>query len=114
MLIVDDHDTFRATASRLLSADGFSVVGEAVDAESAVEAVSRLRPDVLLLDVMLPGTDGFEVVEILEAAGSLPQTVLVSSRDESTYRRRLEVSAARGFISKSDLSGAALESLLAP
>jgi DNA-binding NarL/FixJ family response regulator len=114
VVIVDDHETFRATARQLLSAEGFAVVGEAADAASAVATVCRLRPDVLLLDVMLPGPDGFAVVEILAAAGCLPQTVLISSRQASTFRRRLATTPARGFISKADLSGAALEALLTP
>lgn len=112
MVIVDDHDTFRAAARQLLDGAGFAVVGEAIDAATAVEAVLRLRPDVLLLDVMLPGTDGFTVIQTLDAADCLPQTILVSSRSASTFRGRLATSAARGFLSKSDLSRAALEALL--
>jgi DNA-binding NarL/FixJ family response regulator len=112
VVIVDDHETFRATARQLLNAEGFVVVGEAIDASSAVETVSRLRPDVLLLDVVLPGADGFAVIDMLVAAGHLPQTVLISSRQASTFRRRMATTPARGFISKDDLSGSALEALL--
>jgi DNA-binding NarL/FixJ family response regulator len=112
VVIVDDHETFRTTARQLLSSGGFAVVGEATDAESAVATVSRLQPDVLLIDVMLPGADGFAVVDLLAAAGRLPATVLVSSRVESTFRRRLSSTPACGFLNKSDLSAAALEALL--
>src|SRR3954465_15446950 len=59
ILIVDDHPSFRASARRLLEADGFEVVGEALDGESAFEAVRELRPEIVLLDVQLPGLDGF-------------------------------------------------------
>ena len=114
VVIVDDHETFRATARQLLNAEGFVVVGEAFDAPSAVETVSRLRPDVLLLDVVLPGVDGFAVIDMLAATGHLPQTVLISSRQAWTFRRRLATTPARGFISKADLSGKALEALLIP
>jgi DNA-binding NarL/FixJ family response regulator len=112
MVIVDDHATFRAAARQLLDGGAFLVVGEAADAATAVETVSRLHPDVLLLDVMLPDSDGFAVIESLAAANCLPQTVLVSSRHASTFRGRLGASAARGFLSKSDLSQAAVEALL--
>jgi Response regulator containing a CheY-like receiver domain and an HTH DNA-binding domain len=112
VVIVDDHETFRATARQLLSGEGFVVVGEAYDVSSAVETVSRLHPDVLLLDVMLPGADGFAVVDMLALAGFLPDTVLISSRRASTFRRRLAATPARGFLSKADLSGAALEAIL--
>ena len=65
VLIVDDHEGFRAAAHALLEAEGFVVVGEAGDGPGAVEAVGRLRPDVVLLDVQLPGIDGFGVAELL-------------------------------------------------
>ena len=54
VLIVDDHQSFRRLASRLLMASGFTVVGEAADAASALESVAMLTPDVVLLDMMLP------------------------------------------------------------
>ena len=63
VLIVDDHAPFRALARMLLVADGFDVVGEAVDGADALVAAHDLRPDVVLLDVQLPGEDGFAVAE---------------------------------------------------
>jgi DNA-binding NarL/FixJ family response regulator len=105
VLIVDDHDAFRAAARALLEADGFDVVGEAADGASALSAVAELRPDVLLLDVQLPDFDGFAVADRLPADG--PVVVLTSSRTVTSFRRRL---AATGwpFIPKSELSGEAL------
>jgi DNA-binding NarL/FixJ family response regulator len=112
VLIVDDHAPFRALARALLQLEGFEVVGEAADAQSALDAVGRLRPSVVLLDVQLPDLDGFEVARRLAAAGDPPAIVLVSTRDSSSYRRRLADSPARGFIPKSDLSGAAVAALV--
>ena len=112
VLIVDDHEPFRARARALLEADGFEVVGEAADGESALEASHRLRPAVMLLDVHLPGLDGFAVAERLAAEADSPMVVLVSSRGAETYRRRLQASPARGFIAKAELSGECLASLL--
>jgi DNA-binding NarL/FixJ family response regulator len=109
VLIVDDHAGFRAGARALLTADGFDVVGEAADGEAALEAVRRLRPEVVLLDIQLPGLDGFEVAERL--AGG-PAVVLISSRGPEAFRRRLARSPARGFIAKAELSGPCLASLL--
>lgn len=113
VLIVDDHAAFRERAQALLQGDGFDVVGEAADGEAAIEAARRLRPDVVLLDVQLPGIDGFEVAERLAAGPDPPAVVLISSRGADTYRRRLEGSPARGFIAKAELSGEGLSSLLA-
>ena len=87
-------------------------MGEAADALSAIDAVGRLRPNVVVLDIQLPDLDGFEVARRLAQAGDPPVIVLVSSRDSSAYRRRLANSPARGFIPKSDLSGAAVAALV--
>lgn len=61
VLIVDDHEGFRQVARALLEAAGIRVVGEAADGESAIAEAERLRPQLVLLDVQLPGIDGFEV-----------------------------------------------------
>jgi CheY-like chemotaxis protein len=112
VLIVDDHAPFRAVARALLPLEGFAVVGEAADALSALDAVGRLRPDVVMLDIQPSVLDGFEVARRLAQAGDPPVIVLVSSRDRSAYRRRLAGSPARGFIPNSDLSGAAVAALV--
>jgi len=112
VLIVDDHDGFRAFARALLRSEGFEVVGESGDGESAMRAVEQLRPDVVLLDVQLPDLDGFEVAARLAADEAPPAVVLVSTRHAGSYRRRLAETSARGFISKGDLSGAALAAVL--
>jgi DNA-binding NarL/FixJ family response regulator len=112
VLIVDDHPTFRATAHALLEAEGFEVVGEAEDGESALEAATRLQPDVVLLDVQLPDIDGFEVASRLTSNGSKAQVVLVSSRDGADFGPLVERSGAVGFIPKAELSGAAVSNLL--
>lgn len=77
VLIVDDHPSFRRFARRLFEEAGFAVVGEAADGRSAVESVQALRPDLVLLDVMLPDMSGVEVADALPAATSV---LLVSSR----------------------------------
>ena len=110
IVIVDDHPSFRRCARAVLEADGFAVVGEAEDGEGALTAIGELHPDAVLLDVQLPDMDGFAVLEQLGEAG--PAVVLVSSRDVSDYNGLIASSGARGFISKADLSGAAVRSLL--
>ena len=112
VLIVDDHPSFRATARALLLAEGYEVVGEAPDGESAVEAAKALRPDLVLLDVQLPDIDGFEVARRLRANGSAPAIVLTSSRDASEFGSLVDESGARGFVPKAELSGAAIAALI--
>ena len=114
VLVVDDHAGFRATARRLLEGDGWTVIGEAEDAASALTAVSALQPDVVLLDIGLPGIDGFEVAERLAVAtDGGPAVVLVSSRDRSAYGGRLAASPAIGFVAKDELDGPGLRALVA-
>jgi CheY-like chemotaxis protein len=97
VLVVDDHAEFRSVAS-------------------ALAAVTRLRPDVVLLDVQLPDIDGFVVAERLasdhDERHPNPAVVLVSSRAASSYRRRLAACPTVGFINKKDLSAAAVTALL--
>ena len=112
VLIVDDHAGFRAGARALLEADGFRVLGEAETGEAGIAAARRLAPDVVLLDVQLPGIDGFAVAEQLAGEAEPPAVVLISSREEGAFRRRLAGSPARGFIAKAELSGECLISLL--
>jgi DNA-binding NarL/FixJ family response regulator len=113
ILIVDDHPSFRSTARVLLQAEGFEVVGEAEDGDSAVRAAQELRPDVVLLDVQLPDFDGFEVARRLATTnGGSPVVILTSSRDAADFGPLVEDSGARGFVPKAELSGAALSALL--
>jgi DNA-binding NarL/FixJ family response regulator len=112
LLIVDDHAGFRASARALLEAEGFDVIGEAADGAQALRAVAELQPEIVLLDIQLPGLDGIEVAEQLAATADPPAVVLVSSRDAAAYGPRLRGTAVRGFIPKSALSGEALAALV--
>jgi len=113
VLIVDDHPSFRASARAILEAEGFDVIGEANDGSSAETAIAALRPDVVLLDVQLPDTDGFEICrECLAKNGYNPRIVLVSSRDAADYGELISRCGATGFIAKAELSGEALAALV--
>lgn len=112
VLIVDDYAPFRARAKALLEAEGFRVVGEAATAGEAVAAAERNRPDLVLLDVHLPDSDGFDAAERLTSAARGVNVVLVSSRDYSNFAALVQRSGARGFLPKAELSGARLAQLL--
>ena len=93
------------------SSTDFVVVGEAADGAEAVVECARLHPDVVLLDVLLPGEDGFEIAHRLVVDGA-PAVVLTSTRDASAYARRLATTPARGFVPKQELSGEAIARIL--
>ena len=96
----------------MLEGEGFSVVGEAGDAMEALEAVERLRPAIVLLDIQLPGRDGFTVADHLAASEDPPAVVLISSRSADAYGQRLAAASVRGFITKAELTGRALAELV--
>jgi DNA-binding NarL/FixJ family response regulator len=112
VLIVDDHESFRRLASRLVVASGFTVVGEAADATSAIRQAKVLEPDVVLLDVMLPDRSGIDVARELAVAPRPPRVVLTSSRGRSDFGAGFEWPGGCEFIPKHQLSGATLGALL--
>ncbi|WAZ25665.1 response regulator transcription factor [Streptomyces cinnabarinus] len=111
--MIDDHEAFRASARLLLEADGFVVVAESATGVDGVRAADRYGPELVVLDVRLPDIDGFEVAGRLARLADPPQVVLVSSRPAVTYGPRVDRAPVRGFLLKSELSGAALRLLLA-
>ena len=114
VLIVDDHPSFRASARRLLEAEGFDVIGEAGDGHAAIAAAQQLQPDLVLLDVQLPDLNGFEVAARIAALRLDSAVILTSSRNAAEYGALVAETPVRGFVPKAELSGAALTGLLTP
>jgi DNA-binding NarL/FixJ family response regulator len=112
VLIIDDHAAFRESASALLEAEGFDVVGTAADGREALAEVERLQPEIVLVDIQLPGLDGFGVAERLAESAAAPTVILISSRDAGAYGSRVGEAPVRGFLAKRSLSGAALAGLV--
>ena len=112
LLIVDDSAAFRAAARALLEAQAWTVVGEAPDGAAALRAVAELEPQVVLLDVVLPDANGFDVAETIAGLPRPPRIVMCSTHGPQTFGRRLADSPAAGFLPKSELSNAALIGIL--
>jgi DNA-binding NarL/FixJ family response regulator len=109
VLIVDDHATFRRFARRLLEESGYEVVGEADSVAAAVEATVRLRPAVVLLDILLPDGSGLDAVSRLSPTAMV---VLTSSRSADAFGVALDDVPARGFIPKSAFSAHRFSALI--
>ena len=105
VLIVDDHPSFREAARLALETDGFIVIGAVADGESAVIETLRRQPDIVLLDVGLPGMTGFEAASRLRDAASSAAILLASSRERSDFGPLIVDSGANGFVQKEQLSG---------
>jgi DNA-binding NarL/FixJ family response regulator len=115
VLVADDHDVVRRGVRSLLqSQPGFEVCGEASDGDQAVEQAQRLRPDIAVLDITMPGLNGLEATRAI--AEKVPRTrVLILTMHESEQVVREVLNAgARGYVLKSDADRdlvAALEAL---
>ena len=105
VLVVDDHAGFRSRARMLLEAEGYDVIAEAGDGQTAIAKAGRLGPDIVLLDVQLPDLDGFDVAARITGGEDAPMVILTSSRDWSDSPDLIARSGARGFVRKDQLSG---------
>jgi two-component system response regulator MtrA len=92
-MIVDDHGGFRAVCRALLESEGFEVVGEAANGRDAVSVASRLLPAIVLLDVHLPGMDGFAVCRTIRRDGDLPIIMITARSETADVVRGLEAGA---------------------
>jgi CheY-like chemotaxis protein len=108
ILIVDDSPHFRAAVTALLDARGFDVLESAADGEQALAAVDGKCPDGILLDINLPGSDGFAVAARLAAACSGARIVLTSAEVEHVPAEVLRACAASAFVPKEELAVADL------
>jgi CheY-like chemotaxis protein len=114
ILIVDDSPHFRAVAVELLTARGFDLVEAAADGEQALAAVADGCPDGILLDINLPGSDGFTVSSSLAAACPAARIVLTSADVHDVPAEILKTCAAIAFVPKEELAAADLSALFRP
>src|SRR5919108_5704700 len=102
ILLVDDHPLTRSALAGLLQQHGFDVVGEAADGAEAIDAAGRLHPDLVLLDLSMPGVDGLTALPRLrEAAPDCEVVVLTASGTEDNLLGAIRAGAA-GYLLKSE------------
>lgn len=101
ILIVDDHPVVREGLAQQISREpGLEVCGEAGNAMDAMEAVSRTRPDLVLVDINLPGRSGLELIRDIRAISPRLPILVLSMHDESVFAERVLRAGGRGYVSK--------------
>lgn len=102
VLLVDDQEPFlRAMTSVVEETDGFEVVGQAESGEESLVIAAASRPDLVLMDVNLPGIDGLEATRRLRAGDSPPVVLLLSTYDEDAGEDFVAESGATAYVTKS-------------
>ena len=111
VLIVDDQAPFREAARTVVElTDGFEVVGEAETGEASVQAAAELQPDLVLMDVNLPGIDGLEATrQILSAGSGRVVVLLLSTYEYDEYAPKAAESGAAAYIPKAEFEPDRLE-----
>ncbi|TMF85487.1 MAG: response regulator transcription factor [Chloroflexi bacterium] len=103
VLIVDDQAPFRDAARAVVEAtDGFDVIGESSTGEASVDATQQLKPDLVLMDVNLPGINGLDATRrILRDSNGVVVVLLLSTYDEEDYASKAAECGASAYIAKS-------------
>jgi DNA-binding NarL/FixJ family response regulator len=110
--LTDDHPKVRASIRHLLEqAMDIVVVGEASDGAEALRLVADLAPDILLLDVEMPGMSGVEVARRLKAAGAPVRVLALSAYDDEQYVGELLATGAAGYLTKDEAPEAIVEAV---
>jgi len=103
ILIVDDHPTFRRGLVAAITEHADLVVcGEAEDAQKALEAMRRLKPDIAIIDISLPGTNGIELIKQMAAEQPGLAFLVLSMHDETYFALRALRAGARGYVMKAE------------
>ncbi|QJQ94264.1 MULTISPECIES: UvrY/SirA/GacA family response regulator transcription factor [Halomonadaceae] len=101
VLVADDHHLVRTSIARLLdSEEGITVIGEAVSGEEAVSKARLLRPDIVLMDIRMPGIGGLEATRKIAKGMADIKVLVLTAFLEETFAQRLLDAGASGFITK--------------
>ncbi len=102
VLMVDDHPTIRLAVRMLLERERFQVIGESGDGIEAVQMARQLRPDIVILDIGLPGLDGMEVIKRLKNMEPVPRIMVLTGQPADLYVRRCMDAGISAFVNKDE------------
>ncbi len=113
VLIVDDHPIVRLSLRLLLERERFDVVGEVGNGSEVAQVARELRPDVVILDIGLPGLDGMEVIKRLQCLEPVPKIMVLTGQATDLYVRRCLDAGIGAFVTKEEDHDALLFALKA-
>jgi DNA-binding NarL/FixJ family response regulator len=103
ILIVDDHPMMRQGLGQLISAESdLAICGEANNAENALDLINTVKPDLVLVDISLPGKNGLELIKDFQALQPGLHVLVISMHDESLFAERVLRAGGRGYIMKQE------------
>ncbi|KKO46791.1 hypothetical protein WG68_02235 [Arsukibacterium ikkense] len=103
LLLIDDHPVFRCGLAALIEAEAdLKICGEAESVSTALQLIPKLKPDMLVLDLLLAEGDGLQLLKHLRAQGSKLPILVMSMYDEQLFAERVIKAGANGYINKTD------------
>ena len=112
ILLVDDHELVRRGIRSLLEAEeDFEVCAEASNGRVAVDLAQELKPDVVVMDIALPGLNGIEATRRIRKSGNRPEVLALSLHESEHFAREVLAAGARGYVFKSDAAQEVVEAV---
>ena len=112
VLLVDDNENFLKTLVRYVATfPNVEIAGKVASGEEAVKLCGKLKPDLVLMDVKMPGLDGFEAARIIKTLDNPPRILLLSFNDHPEYRLEALSAGADGYLSKAEISSGLLRQI---
>ncbi len=112
VLLVDDNESFLETLIRYVKTfPSVQIVGKAVSGEEALKQCNRLKPDLVLMDIKMPGINGFETTRIIKSIENPPKVLLLSFNENPEYKTESIRSGADGYLAKSEISSGLLRQI---
>ena len=104
LLVEDSQELLKALKEYFLRSHGFPVVGSAESGVSAIQKVRELKPDLVFMDISMPGMNGLEATREIKRLSNPPRVIMLTSHDDPEYKRASAAAGADGFISKTELT----------
>lgn len=104
LLVEDSQDLLKALKEYFHRSHGFPVVGSAESGITAIQKVQELKPDLVFMDISMPGMNGLEATRVIKGLSNPPRVIMLTTHDDPEYKKASAAAGADGFISKTDLT----------